>query len=346
MNTFKTIISVVIRKLIISILLTFLIYHVVVYINIGEIRFILHPEQVFSILLIFLTFLSHELVFYISRKWFNELHEIIQKILESILVIGITLLLTHYAFFGLANWYFGEMNAPDLNYRTAYTFTAIFSLLYFYLVDSERKKKRLKEVTLKNEALEKESYKVRLELLNNQMKPHFLFNSLNILQSLISTAPDKAESYVMDLSKLYRALLSGSTREISTLKDELEIGNAYIRMLAHRFGDKIKVETSISNDYMENELPFGVLQTLLENAIKHNKFNKNNPLNLQIHGSKTGLSVRNSLAPVESSAGGAKHGLKNITKRYKLLSNKEPIIMKTSDYFEVVIPWLNKTDES
>lgn len=346
MNTIKTLILVLFRKLITSILLTLLIYHIVVYINTGEFHFIIHPEQVFSILLIFLTFLSHELVFYISKKWFNQLHEIVQKILESILVIGITLLLTHYAFFGLTNWYFGEMKAPDLNYRTAYTFTAIFSLLYFYLVDSERKKKRLKEVTLKNEALEKESYKVRLELLNNQMKPHFLFNSLNILQSLISTAPDKAEKYVMDLSKMYRALLSGSSGEVSTLKDELEIGNAYIRMLAHRFGNKIIIDTSVSNEYMEKELPFGVLQTLLENAVKHNKFNKSKPLSLQIHSNKTGLSVRNTLSPVDTITHGEKHGLKNITKRYNLLSNKEPIIIKTSDYFEVLIPWLNKTNAS
>ena len=187
--------------------------------------------------------------------------------------------------------------------------------------------------------LQKENLQSQFEVLRQQVNPHFLFNSLNVLTSLIKLEPDLAEKFTEHLSKVYRYVLENKDNDLVNLHTELDFLDAYIFLLNIRFMDKIEVTVSIPDNKKDLLILPLALQLLIENAIKHNSMSKKNPLKIEIFIDDNNiLNVVNNLQERESHMASTGVGLKNIEHRYHLLEMPAPEFMKTETNFIARIP--------
>jgi len=187
--------------------------------------------------------------------------------------------------------------------------------------------------------LQKENLQSQFEVLRQQVNPHFLFNSLNVLTSLIKLEPDLAEQFTEHLSKVYRYVLENKDNDLVSLHTELDFLDAYIFLLNIRFMDKIVVVVNIMESKRECQILPLALQLLIENAIKHNAMSKRNPLKIDIFiDANNVLHVENNLQERESHMVSTGVGLRNITHRYHLLEMPEPEFIKTETKFIACVP--------
>ncbi|MEQ9413384.1 MAG: histidine kinase, partial [Cyclobacteriaceae bacterium] len=189
------------------------------------------------------------------------------------------------------------------------------------------------------EKAKQESIKANYESLKNQVNPHFLFNSLNALTSLVYEDQDKAAKFIKQLSEVYRYVLDSRNKEVVTLDEELSFMNSYLFLQQIRFGDKLKIENELKS--MKGNVPPLALQMLVENAIKHNEVSQEQPLIIKLHSDGSNLFVSNNLQlkskQINESVG---VGLDNITKRYEFLSDRPVVIEKDEKNFVVKLPIL------
>lgn len=209
-----------------------------------------------------------------------------------------------------------------------------FHILYYY---NRFQKKKVKEsqMVAKTET-------AKFQSLKSQLDPHFLFNSLNVLTSLIGENPDQAERFTTKLSKVYRYVLEQKDKDLIGLEEELSFASSYMQLLQMRFEEAIsfKIPNSISNPDLKI-VPLS-LQLLLENAVKHNVITSRQPLNIEIFEQDNYLVVKNSLNPKTSIEKSTKVGLANINQRYALLTRDKVIIDKSDQHFIVKIPLLTQ----
>jgi sensor histidine kinase YesM len=189
------------------------------------------------------------------------------------------------------------------------------------------------------ENLKKENLQSQLEGLKGQVNPHFLFNSLNSLSSLISEDPEKAEKFLDEMSKVYRYLLRTNEEGLTTLDSEMQFIQSYFHMLKTRYGDGLDMETKIDEHYMNYQLPPLTLQMLVENAVKHNMILKDNPLKILIMTTNSGkLIVSNNLQRKDRMVSSNKVGLTNIVNKYRLMKQEEISVRDDGKEFAVVVP--------
>jgi LytS/YehU family sensor histidine kinase len=198
----------------------------------------------------------------------------------------------------------------------------------------------------KNSLLEVEKYRAeslqaQLQNLKNQLNPHFLFNNLSVLSSLVYRDPDKSVEFINQLSKVYRYLLDNQNSELVSLFQEWEFIKSYIYLLHIRFDRNLIIETDIRKEEMGSLIPPMALQILIENAIKHNEASSEHPLTITITTVKGLLTVSNNLQIRPLHEPGSQTGLKNICARYKFFTDIQPEIVKTPDAFIVTIPLLS-----
>lgn len=190
--------------------------------------------------------------------------------------------------------------------------------------------------------LQKENLQSQFEVLKQQVNPHFLFNSLNVLTSLIKIEPDLAEKFSERLSLVYRYVLENKDNELVSLKTELDFLKAYIFLLDIRFLDKLKVNIRISDDKLDEKIIPLAMQLLIENAIKHNTMSKLSKLKIDIFiDSDNKLNIINNLQERKTQIISTGVGLQNIRNRYKLLQLGEPEFIKTEMEFIAKIPLIN-----
>ncbi len=182
----------------------------------------------------------------------------------------------------------------------------------------------------------------QFDALKNQLDPHFLFNSLNVLTSLIDENPDAAQNFTTSLSKVYRYVLEQKNKELISVDEELKFAKTYVRLLKMRFEDSIVFEIPEKAQNPEARVVPLSLQLLLENAVKHNIVNSSNPLKIRIFEEDGNLVVENILQPKEVLKKSSGVGLSNIQQRYSLLTNRQVQINKTASHFFVKIPMLTK----
>ncbi len=176
--------------------------------------------------------------------------------------------------------------------------------------------------------------------LKQQLHPHFLFNSLSTLRSLIKRSPEQAEEYLEKLAGILRSSIQSNTQTTVSLEDELILSENYLLMQQVRFGNALHYQIDIpSSLHSLSKVPAYSIQLLVENAIKHNVLTTNHPLHLQITGDpkqKT-ISVKNNLQPKQVLDESNGVGLANLSERYKLLGNEAVQINKTDKDFTVTI---------
>jgi PAS domain S-box-containing protein len=205
---------------------------------------------------------------------------------------------------------------------------------------------RTKELTKANTQLlklQKENLQSQFDVLKQQVNPHFLFNSLNVLTSLIRLEPELAEKFTEHLAKVYRYVLENKDNELVSLSTEISFLNAYIFLINIRFMDKIVVNIQIPDSKMKTLIIPLAMQLLIENAIKHNAMSKKSPRVIDIFIDDTNyLKVMNNLQEREAHMTSTGVGLKNIHNRYRLLNNTIPVFEKTDTHFIASIPLVSE----
>lgn len=201
--------------------------------------------------------------------------------------------------------------------------------------------KNWKQETIRAEQLEREKIATQYESLRNQVNPHFLFNSLNALSELVYENQDLAVKYIRQLSLVYRYVLDSRSREVASLKEELDFLESFIFLQKIRFGENLIFELGAEKSESKYVLPLS-LQILIENVIKHNVISTEDPLRIRLFEDDNYLVVANKLNKKRSVESGTGIGLENIKKRYRYLSEKPVLIMEDADSFVVKIPILEE----
>lgn len=197
-----------------------------------------------------------------------------------------------------------------------------------------------KRLFIESEKIQKSTLQVQCKFLKDQIKPHFLFNSLNSLTTLIYQDPEKAEQYVEEMAAVYRYLLKKNGKALTSFKEEKEFLSSYLLMLHTRFGDALIIDMQINEYYDDFLIPPFVLQLLIENAVKHNIVSKSKPLTISLYmDEQDQLHISNNIQKKRTPPPSEKTGLHNIFARYRLLQvKKSPRIIEEDGVFEVVIP--------
>jgi len=211
-----------------------------------------------------------------------------------------------------------------------------FQLFMVYYIAAVKEAEHAK---MEIEQLKKENLQARLNLLKQQVSPHFLFNSLSTLKTI---APDQhTRQYIMQLSNVYRYLLNYNDNNVAALKDELAFTNSYLYILQERFEQALQIRIQVPEELLSLNIPPLSLQILIENAIKHNVISPADPLHIYIHGEGNELLiVENNNQPKLSTEKNTGKGLQNINDRYQLLSGKQIDIIHTDTKFIVKLPLL------
>ncbi len=201
-----------------------------------------------------------------------------------------------------------------------------------------------KKATISQEKLKKEQVQSELTALKSHLSPHFLFNNLNILSSLIQPTNIKAQDYLDQFSEVFRYVLKNRKTELIPLTEELHFIESYKFLLHRRFPDGLKIEVEIPSVYLHYMVPPLSLQVLVENALKHNILSESNPLMIHIYVNpldlpvlivENNLQIRN--ISIEEKTG---FGLENIQRRYWLIAQRDIEIIETADTFRVMLPLL------
>ena len=211
-----------------------------------------------------------------------------------------------------------------------YTSILFYECGYFF--------QRWKQSGIEAERLKREKVETQLESLKNQVNPHFLFNSLNTLTSLIPNDPNEAVEFVQRLAQVYRYVLDVNATRLIPLKKELDFIRSYLFLLQARHGDRLQVHIDIPEDYWNYQLIPLALQILIENAVKHNVVSKKHPLHVDIRVEAGRLIVSNPVFQKKYVSGSTGLGLKNIISRYNLLTNKTVEVEEEYEHFTVSIP--------
>ncbi len=198
----------------------------------------------------------------------------------------------------------------------------------------------------KNSLVEVEKYKAestlaQLQNLKSQVNPHFLFNNMSILSSLVYKDQDKAVDFINQLSKVYRYLLDNRSDELVTLDSELAFIKSYTYLLQIRFDASIIFDFKVDNDKLQLLIPPMSLQMLIENAIKHNVVSSENPLTISVFTAQDKLIVSNNLQLRSNPENSTKSGFENIKGRYQFYTDREVEVVQTDNLFTVKIPLLS-----
>ncbi len=235
-----------------------------------------------------------------------------------------------------------EMNlshSPVASFVMAISLNTIILIILDLIILKEKKTK----IEIENAQLRLKNSEAENQQLKQQIHPHFLFNSLNTLKSLINKSPDVAEDYLIKLSELLRVSVSAGNSNIGKIHEELKLCLGYLEIQKIRYGDALQFTIEIPDEISQTGfIPFFSLQLLSENAIKHNILTNELPLQIKIEYNEGSISVSNNLRPKLTTETTTGTGLINLAERYKILSGDEIRIHKTAEEFLVSIKVLRK----
>lgn len=210
----------------------------------------------------------------------------------------------------------------------------LFEAWIFFYRQSESEKR--------NRELSHELGNIRFEVLKNQMNPHFMFNSLNVLSSLIEEDTEKSQRFIEEFSSIYRYVLETIEKHVVTLERELEFARSYMFLQQIRHGDELSWSVQIPSEWLQSYLPPLSLQLVLENAIKHNKIDRGSSFQIFISVEDGRLVIANPLLTKISFKKSTGVGQTNLKKRYTMVSNREPEFKLENDRYIVTLPLLRE----
>lgn len=298
----------------------------------------LGSELFFTFLVAFSMFILN---FFILRP--VEKHRKLQAlaIVLAVLLTVISVFILNHLLFSLLSLFNSEPHPggyhDEFIYRNFFVSALVIGCVLIIRLIFQKQSVQLENETLRSEALQSQ-----YESLKNQLSPHFLFNSLTALKTLINESPDIAQEYVNNLSKALRYTLQSNEKQLVTLKDEMNFTESYLFLIKLRFDTNLTVNIEISDKFSGHRLPPLTIQTLVENAVKHNEVSKRKPLTITIQTTdNASLVVRNNIQEKITEEEGTGLGLTNLSKQFQLLLGKEINISNEENEFRVEVPLIN-----
>lgn len=277
-------------------------------------------------------------------KWYPDLKDTRKRLILSvtcyIIITAIPITPMMWLYSKIPAFHYTFVSYVDV--RVAFI-TILGNIIITIIFEALAAFERWKATLFETEQLKKENLRSQLQSLKDQINPHFLFNSINSLSSLIADDPEKAELFLDEMSKVYRYLLRNNEDNIISLSMELQFINSYYHLLKTRYGDAIHLNIQVSNSCKECLIPPLTLQILIENAVKHNIISKEQPLNIDIicENDET-LIVKNNLQRKVSKVLSNQVGLENIAAKYQLLNQPDIIVKEENNEFVVIIHLIQK----
>jgi len=288
-------------------------------------------------------------IFAVNIKTFNWLRRKFPWDTRLIQRLGSEILLTNFSaativsvfalIFSLVFNHFGNQELSIVLFKNIIV-AIVLNTLAVSVLEGYYYFKQWKISLVQTEQLKRENIQSQFEALKNQIDPHFLFNSMNTVYSLIDTHPDKAKEFITRFSKTYRHVLDVKDKVVVLLKDEIEFLNSYIFLQKIRYEGNLEVSINIDAQKLNTYIPPLSLQMLVENAIKHNIVSEKKPLRIKIFNSNNSLIVKNNLQSKDSINESTRIGLINLTERYKHISEKAPEFYIKDNEYVAEIPLL------
>ncbi len=284
---------------------------------------------------------------YLSRKYPWETKTRIRTILGIIATLIVNIVLVLICDYINFIWFQGRPMSKffEGSMALSHWLTINIALLISAILHASGFMKALKSSTQKQVIRQKfiaKAADARFESLKNQLDPHFLFNSLNVLDALIDENPPQAQRFTASMSKIYRYVLDQKDKETVTVAEEVDFARTYAELLKTRFEDSVLFTFNIAAEAENRYVVPLSLQLLLENCIKHNFATAQKPLHITIKTEKETLIVENTLQPRPVISDREGIGLANIVQRYALLTKAEVIVEETPETFAVHIPLLHQ----
>lgn len=269
------------------------------------------------------------------RKKFPQLSQAPKRIfLTCLLMFVYTFTVSNFNGFTPPLWSKIQLPYPDLNVLGIINTLIIAGIYEVIWYQAQLRLSMQGQEDLRNESLQ-----AQIRALKSQVDPHFLFNNLNTLSSVVHTDPDKAEHFIQQLSKLYRHMLEVQDTTLVTVKEELGLLDAYVYLLKTRFGDNLRVTIDVPEAYHERKIIPFALQIVVENAMKHNVVSAAKPLNVKIEVVQDKIVVTNNLQRKLHAVPSTGKGLENIKSRVRLIREAEEVeSVVTADHFIVLLP--------
>jgi len=278
----------------------------------------------------------------VPKLQLNQTYSFIAQFATSILLCLLlgavsVYLMFHYLERPLASGFFSNFKLTiGFTFRVN-LFLNIVNIVVFYAIKYREKEREADQLKI-------ETVEAQYMALRNQVNPHFLFNSLNVLANLVYKDAETAEDFLHKLADVYRYILQNEENSVVPLSAEMEFLDAYFYLLKIRFRNNIALEQQIPGPLLNRYLPPSTLQILVENAIKHNTISSDSPLRISIFPEGEFLIVENSLQQSQNNDTSNGVGLSNIVKRYALLSDRQVAVNRSEKVFRVKIPLLNITE--
>ncbi len=262
-----------------------------------------------------------------------QIRIVVSLIIGTVVTIGfLHLLALAFPVFTGHSIHSKEFGFLKLNYASIF-------LVLFFVSRILRLQKIQEENMLENEQLKRQNLQNELTALKNQIDPHFLFNSLNSLNSLIRDN-EEATNFVTKLSFMYRYILQSGDRDLVSVKEELKFLESYVYLIKTRYRDRFSLQLDIDAGDLDKDVPPLALQLLVENAVKHNEISETHPLQVKIYSEDASICVENRMRSRSTLAEGTGNGLSNLDKRYYLLGKQRMTVTTTNNIFCVKIPLL------
>lgn len=249
----------------------------------------------------------------------------------------IALILIGYEAAGFLNYTFTETD-----YSHCYIAAIVMNLFLVFLNEGVAQFERYKVTLMQTEQLKKEYLQSQLLGLKSQMNPHFLFNSLNTLSSLIHEDSERAEDFLDHMSKVYRYLLRNNEEQLVKLTTEVDLIKSYYFLLKKRHCDALNIHLDIPDEYLNAEIPPLTLQMLVENTVSQNSLTKEEPITITITAVDGKIHMQHNVQPKLYGIREGEEALENIANKFRLLTEKEIEILEYPDRREVLLPLVQK----
>jgi hypothetical protein len=292
----------------------------------------------------------HVLTMHWLRVVFPDIRQTVRRLIllgiTHILLISLTFAMLFYAYDATG---FLGYEFETYQFRNSLLVGIALTMIATTTWEADYTFKKWKDSVAEKQIVQQLTIQHEFETLKGQVNPHFLFNCFNTLSSLIGEDPQRAETFLNELSKVYRYLLRNNESGLSTLQNELRFIQSYFQLLKTRHGDAVQFQVEVDKRYESYLLPSLSLQLLVENAVKHNVLSRNRPLVIDIFtmaGNK--LAVNNNLQRRTVKGPSNRIGLDNIRAKYELLEQPGFQVLEDARNFTVILPliWDNREDDS